>query len=123
MCRPGLIEVEEPAVPRAESKIVPSAAARLRAFYPADGAQARRKGRWEPSPPPLAPTTGRESRWPSNGPLYTLGGTAQAAWPWPEGGMVRPAETSRRVRGEWIAHLQQTRWLHRRTRRHHIANE
>src|SRR6266567_9412791 len=99
MCRPGLIEVEEPAVPRAESKIVPS------------------------TPPPLAPTTGREYRWPSNGPLYTLGGTAQAAWPWPEGGMVRPAETSRRVRGEWIVHLQQTRWLHRRTRRHHIASE
>jgi pimeloyl-ACP methyl ester carboxylesterase len=29
---------------------------------------------------PVAPTTTREYRWPSNGPFYTLGGTAQAAW-------------------------------------------
>jgi pimeloyl-ACP methyl ester carboxylesterase len=29
---------------------------------------------------PVAPTTGREYRWPSNGPRYALGGTPQAAW-------------------------------------------
>jgi pimeloyl-ACP methyl ester carboxylesterase len=29
---------------------------------------------------PVAPTTGREYRWLSNGPRYTLGGTPQAAW-------------------------------------------
>ena len=29
---------------------------------------------------PVWPTTSRDFRWPSDGPLYTLGGTAQAAW-------------------------------------------
>jgi pimeloyl-ACP methyl ester carboxylesterase len=29
---------------------------------------------------PVAPTTIREYPWPNKGPLYTLGGTAQAAW-------------------------------------------